>query len=95
MSHYNNASELDKLTLGKTTKYISNYEPSLLQAVPRSLNREDLNLTNETLPFKGEDIWYGYEMSWLNKKGKLVVEVAEFKIFLNDGGFPLRKNLVE
>ncbi len=79
MSHYNNASELDKLTLGKTTKYISNYEPSLLQAVPRSLNRDELNLTSETLPFKGEDVWYGYELSWLNEKGKPVVAVAEFK----------------
>ncbi|MDO6446431.1 NADPH-dependent 7-cyano-7-deazaguanine reductase QueF [Colwellia sp. 1_MG-2023] len=78
MSHYNNASELDKLTLGKTTQYISEYQPSLLQSVPRSLNRTELNLTAENLPFKGEDIWYGYELSWLNNKGKPVVAVAEF-----------------
>ncbi|GAA6206447.1 NADPH-dependent 7-cyano-7-deazaguanine reductase QueF [Thalassotalea sp. SU-HH00458] len=79
MSHYNNASELDKLTLGKTTQYISHYQPSLLQGVPRSLNREALNLTPEDLPFHGEDIWYGYELSWLNEKGKPVVAVAEFR----------------
>jgi 7-cyano-7-deazaguanine reductase len=79
MSHYNNASELDKLTLGKTTKYISDYDPSLLQSVPRSLNRNELNLTDLNLPFKGEDIWYGYELSWLNDKGKPVVAVAEFR----------------
>ena len=78
MSHYNNASELDKLTLGKTTQYISQYQPSLLQSVPRSLNRTELNLTADNLPFKGEDIWYGYELSWLNNKGKPVVAVAEF-----------------
>lgn len=78
MSHYNNASELDKLTLGKTTQYISNYQPSLLQGVPRSLNRDDLNLNNTKLPFQGRDIWYGYELSWLNNKGKPVVAVAEF-----------------
>jgi 7-cyano-7-deazaguanine reductase len=78
MSHYNNASELDKLTLGKTTQYISQYQPSLLQSVPRSLNREALNLTPENLPFHGEDIWYGYELSWLNNKGKPVVALAEF-----------------
>ena len=78
MSHYNNASELDKLTLGKTTKYISQYDPSLLQGVPRALNRKALNLTNENLPFKGTDVWYGYELSWLNSKGKPIVAVAEF-----------------
>jgi 7-cyano-7-deazaguanine reductase len=78
MSHYNNASELDKLTLGKTTKYISHYDPSLLQGVPRSLNRQALKLTPDNLPFKGEDVWYGYELSWLNSKGKPVVAVAEF-----------------
>lgn len=78
MSHYNNASELEKLTLGKSTEYISQYDPSLLQAVPRSLNRKELNLTNENLPFTGEDVWYGYELSWLNSKGKPVVAVAEF-----------------
>ncbi|MEW6992445.1 NADPH-dependent 7-cyano-7-deazaguanine reductase QueF [Colwelliaceae bacterium 6441] len=78
MSHYNNASELDKLTLGKTTQYISNYDSSLLQAVPRSLNREALKLSHDNLPFNGEDVWYGYELSWLNDKGKPVVAVAEF-----------------
>ena len=83
MSHYNNASELDKLTLGKTTKYISHYDPSLLQGVPRSLNRKALNLTDENLPFKGSDIWYGYELSWLNNKGKPIVAVAEFSFPYN------------
>lgn len=79
MSHYTNASELDKLTLGKTTSYISQYDASLLQAVPRALNRDELCLTNDNLPFKGEDVWYGYEVSWLNRKGKPVVAVAEFR----------------
>ncbi len=78
MSHYNNASELDKLTLGKTTNYISQYDATLLQAVPRSLNRDELNLNNDNLPFKGTDVWFGYELSWLNDKGKPVVAVAEF-----------------
>ncbi len=78
MSHYTNASELDKLTLGKTTDYKAQYDNSLLQAVPRSLNRSELNLTADQLPFNGVDIWYGYELSWLNTKGKPMVAVAEF-----------------
>lgn len=78
MSTYTNAKELSKLTLGKATNYCSQYTPTLLQAVPRSLNRDSLGLTAENIPFKGEDVWYGYELSWLNDKGKPVVAVAEF-----------------
>jgi 7-cyano-7-deazaguanine reductase len=79
MSKYEKSVELSKLTLGQVTQYISEYTPDLLQAVPRSLNRDDLSLTNESLPFVGEDVWYGYELSWLNNKGKPVVAVAEFR----------------
>ncbi|MBA6225148.1 NADPH-dependent 7-cyano-7-deazaguanine reductase QueF [Colwellia sp. MB02u-18] len=78
MSTYTNAKALSKLTLGKVTSYCSQYTPELLQAVPRSLNRDSLGLTTNKLPFKGEDVWYGYELSWLNDKGKPVVAVAEF-----------------
>ncbi|AZQ84067.1 NADPH-dependent 7-cyano-7-deazaguanine reductase QueF [Colwellia sp. Arc7-635] len=78
MSTYTNAKELSNLALGKTTHYCSQYNPELLQAVPRSLNRDSLDLTAEKLPFIGEDVWYGYELSWLNDKGKPVVAVAEF-----------------
>lgn len=79
MSSYQNADELNKLTLGKTTQYISEYAPELLQAVPRSLNRNELAIAADNLPFNGEDVWYGYELSWLNSKGKPQVAVAEFR----------------
>jgi len=79
MTTYKNAQELSKLTLGKTTSYCSEYNPDLLQGVPRSLNRDDLSLNAAQLPFYGEDVWYGYEVSWLNAKGKPVVAVAEFR----------------
>lgn len=78
MSTYTNAKALSNLTLGKATNYCSQYNPELLQAVPRSLNRDSLGLTPDNLPFIGEDVWYGYELSWLNDKGKPVVAVAEF-----------------
>ena len=79
MANYQNAKELIKLTLGKQTNYTSEYNSDLLQAVPRKLNRDDLALKNNCLPFKGEDVWYGYELSWLNNKGKPIVAVAEFR----------------
>lgn len=79
MANYQNAIELSKLTLGKNTQYCSEYTADLLQGVPRSLNRDSLALNQSNLPFVGEDVWYGYELSWLNEKGKPVVAVAEFR----------------
>ncbi len=79
MTNYQNADELSKLTLGKNTQYCSEYSADLLQGVPRSLNRDDLAIDQNNLPFTGEDVWYGYELSWLNNKGKPVVAVAEFR----------------
>ncbi|ELO1814116.1 NADPH-dependent 7-cyano-7-deazaguanine reductase QueF [Vibrio fluvialis] len=79
MSKYSDAKELAGLTLGKKTKYANQYDPSLLQPVPRSLNRNDLNLGNE-LPFLGCDIWTLYELSWLNDKGLPQVAIGEVAI---------------
>lgn len=79
MTNYKNAKVLSQLTLGKSTSYCSEYNPELLQAVPRSLNRDSLAISAEKLPFVGEDVWYGYELSWLNSSGKPVVAVAEFR----------------
>ena len=89
MSKYQKSGLLDGLTLGKATEYSNQYDANLLQGVPRSLNRDDLNLSAEALPFYGEDVWYGYEVSWLNLKGKPVVAVAEFTVPCNS------ENLIE
>ncbi|OUS29625.1 NADPH-dependent 7-cyano-7-deazaguanine reductase QueF [Thalassotalea sp. 42_200_T64] len=88
MTHYQNADELKSLLLGKSTDYTSEYAPQLLQGVPRSLNRDDLQLA-DSLPFFGEDVWYGYELSWLEPNGKPVVAIAEFRVPCNS------TNLVE
>jgi 7-cyano-7-deazaguanine reductase len=79
MAKYHENELLQQLTLGKKTEYAAQYSPNLLQAVPRSLNRHDIHLFDQ-LPFMGEDVWYGYELSWLNTKGKPQVAVAEFRI---------------
>lgn len=68
------------LSLGKATDYIDQYDPKLLQAVPRSLGRHALSLDNDNLPFVGHDIWHGYELSWLNRKGKPQVALATFTV---------------
>jgi 7-cyano-7-deazaguanine reductase len=79
MTNYKNAKVLSQLTLGKATNYCSEYNPELLQAVPRTLNRDSLAIHAESLPFIGEDVWYAYELSWLNSTGKPIVAVAEFR----------------
>ncbi|MGL6386181.1 NADPH-dependent 7-cyano-7-deazaguanine reductase QueF [Aeromonas caviae] len=73
---YAGASALQGLSLGQQSAYISQYTPSLLQPVPRSLNRDDIGLRGE-LPFQGCDVWTLYELSWLNAKGKPVVAIGE------------------
>ncbi len=79
MSKYKDAKELAGLTLGQSTEYKDQYDPSLLQPVPRSLNRDDLAL-GDSLPFTGYDIWTLYELSWLNSKGLPQVAIGEVRL---------------
>lgn len=79
MSKYQHAKELASLTLGQKTHYQELYSPELLHAVPRSLNRDDLNLSSP-LPFTGFDIWTLYELSWLNPKGLPQVAIGEVRL---------------
>lgn len=66
--------------LGQQTQYISTYAPELLFPIPRQQARQSLSLDSASLPFYGVDIWTGYELSWLDERGKPVVAVAEFEI---------------
>lgn len=65
--------------LGKKTEYVHTYvpDPDILFSVPRTLGRDKIGL-KEDLPFKGVDMWTGTELSWLNKKGKPVIALAEY-----------------
>lgn len=65
--------------LGKATQYSSTYDASLLYPIARKLGRDALGL-EEPLPFTGEDVWTGWELSWLNERGLPQVAVAEFVI---------------
>lgn len=95
---YENHQALTGLTLGKPTDYRDTYDASLLQGVPRSLNRDPLGLHADALPFVGGDIWTLYELSWLNARGlpqvavghveldyasQNLVESKSFKLYLN------------
>ena len=77
--HYQDKS-LNALKLGQQTTYAEKYDRTLLQPVPRRLNRDQLNIT-ATQPFTiGADIWTAYEISWLNPKGVPQVAIADISI---------------
>lgn len=84
--------------LGKSSAYKAQYDPSLLFAIPRQYKRDEIGLSNGTLPFFGVDIWNAYEISWLNMRGKPqvamakiivpadspnIIESKSFKLYLN------------
>lgn len=77
MSHYQQHQALKSLTLGKQTAYQDHYDPTLLQAVPRAMNRDPMGLKADSLPFNGADIWTLYELSWLNNRGLPQVAIGE------------------
>ncbi|MBE8215856.1 MAG: NADPH-dependent 7-cyano-7-deazaguanine reductase QueF [Endozoicomonadaceae bacterium] len=66
--------------LGETVQYQTTYNPTLLQAIPRLLNRQSLKLTPDALPFFGQDVWDLYELSWLTANGKPMNAMAELSI---------------
>lgn len=68
------------LDLGKSTKYSSEYNNTLLKGVPRNLNRAALNLTKNCIPFSGFDLWTLYELSWLNMNGLPQVAIGEVRV---------------
>lgn len=84
--------------LGKQTPYCHRYDPSLLFPVPRQEKRDELGVSLDALPFFGQDVWTGFEISWLNDKGKpqvgwalfffpasspFLIESKSFKLYLN------------
>ncbi len=78
--------------------YSDKYDPSLLVAVPRYLNREAYGIEETNLPFVGVDSWNAYEVSAITEKGRPVagmlkivcpadspfhVESKSIKLYLN------------
>lgn len=76
---------LSHLKLGQATEYPQHFDASLLQPVPRQLNRDELAVRNvavsaATLPFVGIDVWTCYELSWLQPNGVPAVVIAEVSV---------------
>jgi 7-cyano-7-deazaguanine reductase len=85
--------------LGRPTDYPDKYDSSLLVAISRAVKRQEIGIQDQqNLPFFGFDFWTGYELSWLNLKGKPktailhceipcqsvnIIESKSFKLYLN------------
>lgn len=63
--------------LGKKSDYSSSYNPNCLYPIPRAGKRAEIGIDAANPPFMGFDCWNHYEVSWLNKKGKPMVAIAE------------------
>nr|WP_241971815.1 NADPH-dependent 7-cyano-7-deazaguanine reductase QueF [Candidatus Pantoea edessiphila] len=79
---------MDTILLSKNTIYTSKYN-NILKTIARSAHRKIIGLTDNNLPFFGNDIWTLYELSWLNNKGLPQVSIGKL-IFNYDS-----KNLIE
>ncbi|MCK5820195.1 MAG: NADPH-dependent 7-cyano-7-deazaguanine reductase QueF [Psychromonas sp.] len=79
-SPHETSQTLRHLSLGTKTDYKNNYDASILQGVPRSLNRDNLQLKTDNLPFIGFDLWNIYELSWLNLSGKPMVATGMIRV---------------
>ncbi|MEC9263053.1 MAG: NADPH-dependent 7-cyano-7-deazaguanine reductase QueF [Pseudomonadota bacterium] len=88
VKHSSSPSLPANLTLGQKVDYIEQYTPELLQGVPRTLSREQIGVS-QPLPFGGVDIWNGYELSWLNPKGKPQVAILQCRVPIDS------QNLIE
>jgi len=67
------------LLLGKEVPYVDTYTPSLLRSIDRARARTIAGIP-EPLPFRGEDVWTCYELSWLNAKGRPDVGVLTLRV---------------
>lgn len=68
---------LESAPLGKKSSYVNTYTPNLLFRLPRQPKRTEIGIDENALPFTGADLWTGFELSWLNKKGKPEVAISE------------------
>ena len=65
--------------LGKASRYVDQYDASLLFPIARVGKRAEIGVTERT-PFFGADMWTAFELSWLNLRGKPQVALAHFTI---------------
>lgn len=66
--------------LGRKVAYPVRYAPELLHAIARAENRRALGISDADLPFRGEDVWTAYDLTWLQPSGKPQAAVATLRV---------------
>lgn len=70
---------LDHGPLGQKSEYPEHYDPSVLHPITRELGRREIGLQADW-PYRGEDVWNAYEVSWLLPSGKPEVAMLELRV---------------
>ena len=82
---------IESKVLGQQVAYPTDYCPSILVPVPRSLNREIYDIHTPEEFFRGFDTWHAYEAGFLARNGlpvcpansPCIVESKSLKLYLN------------
>lgn len=75
--------EIASKHLGQKSLGSVNYDPSLLVAIPRKLNRIQYEIEENNLPFLGDDVWHCYEFSVLTKNNLAISRLLKIKYACN------------
>jgi 7-cyano-7-deazaguanine reductase len=67
------------MPLGRKSEYTDTYTPSLLYSFNRADARAAIGVS-DPLPFRGEDVWWCYELGWLNGSGRPVAGVMQIAV---------------
>lgn len=65
--------------LGQKSEYPEQYAPQVLHPIPRAAGRAEIQVVAQW-PWAGEDVWNGYELSWLMPSGKPRVALVELRV---------------
>ena len=65
--------------LGKESLYPQEYAPELLCGIARRDTRQALGM-GDALPFRGEDLWNAWELTWLDESGRPAVATATLRV---------------
>ena len=65
--------------LGESSQYAEGYSPDRLFPMPRAEGRSAVGLSG-ALDCYGQDVWTGYEFSWLNERGRPEVAVLRLTV---------------
>jgi 7-cyano-7-deazaguanine reductase len=66
--------------LGQPSSYPRAYCPEQLFVMPRQMQRNQLGLNEDTLPFMGADLWTAFEVAWCAPSGKPHIGIAHITV---------------